>query len=65
MVREASRALESPDPELSVEEKSRQAHARIAMMSFAAMIGRTGITAKEAKRGLKRFQKKRTKTVDR
>jgi hypothetical protein len=65
MVRETLRELESPDPELSVEEKSKRSHARIAMLSFAAMLGRTGITAKEGKRRLKRLQKKRTKTVDR
>lgn len=65
MVRATLRELETPDPELSEEERRKASRAKIAMMSFAAMLSRSGTTMKDGKRRLKRLQKKRTKTVDR
>jgi hypothetical protein len=64
MVKQTLKELETPDPELSEEQRRKASHARIAMMSFATMLSRTGITMKEGKRRLKRLQKKRTNTLD-
>jgi len=61
MVKATLKALESPDPETSEEERRKQAHAKIAMMSFTAMLTRSGMTAKEGKRRVKRHIKKTRK----
>ena len=59
MVKETLKELESPDPELTVEEKSKQSHARIAMLSFMALAKSSGLSPKEVKRRVIRHNKKR------
>ncbi len=59
MVKATLKELESENAELTVEEKSKQSHARIAMLSFLAMAKRSGLPMKELKRSMKRYSKKR------
>lgn len=59
MVKATLKELETPDPAVSEEEKRKQSHARIAILSFAAMLNRAGMSPKEGKRRLKRYNKKR------
>lgn len=59
MVKATLAELESPDPESSEKERKEQAQAKLFMMSFAAFINRSGLSAKEAKRRLKRYHKKK------
>ena len=59
MVKATLKELEAPDPELSAEERSKQSHARIAMVSYMMAAKRYGLSAKEATRRLKRHNKKR------
>lgn len=51
--------LEKKDAELTTEERQKQTHYRIAMLSFMAMSKRSGMSIKELKRGLRRHNKKR------
>ncbi len=61
MVKATLKELETPDPELSEEERRKRSHARIAMLSFAAFANRSGLSIKEVKRRLKRRNKKSAK----
>ena len=58
MVKTISKELETPDPELTVEEKSKQSHARITMRSFMAMAKSSG-SFRIKERRIKRHNKKR------
>jgi hypothetical protein len=58
MVNTTLKELETPDPELTAEEKSKQSHARIAMLSFMSMASRAGFSGKEVRRRVKRYNKK-------
>jgi hypothetical protein len=64
MVKVTLKELETPDPVLSEEERQKQSHARIAMLSFAAMLNRSGMSVKEGKRRLKRYYKKGVKSEE-
>lgn len=59
MVKATLKELESPDPETSEEERRKQSHAKIAMMSFATMLNRSGLSMKEVRRRVKRYNKKK------
>lgn len=58
MVKETLKELESPDSELTPEEKSKRSHARIAMLSFMALARSSGLSPKEMKRRIQRHTKK-------
>ncbi len=58
MVKATLKELESEEADLAPEEKSKRSHARIAMLSFMAMARRTGLSAKELKRRVKRHSKR-------
>ena len=62
----AVKALESMEKKeaeteagLTQEERSNRAHQRIAMLSFLSMARRSGVSAKDMKRRIKRLAKKR------
>lgn len=57
-VAKALEVAKQAEAELSAEEKQKRSHARIAMLSFMALGRRSGLSPKEFKRRVKRYNKK-------